>query len=337
MIEKSRAQRSRLRRHARPARRDDRRGRHDAATVSTASEEMAGTSDETGRAVHEIASRRRRRRAGHRAPGADGRGRARGRPARRADGLRERRLGARDGRGRRRAPARSPTRAPRPRACASGAMERGRAQLARPSPRRSATSPSAPSASARSSTAITGLAEQTNLLALNAAIEAARAGEQGKGFAVVAEEVRKLAEESQTAAASISTLIGEIQHEDTVRVVVEVVETGARRTAGRRRDRRADARGARAHRRRRARTCMQRVSGIVAAVRRSREADRTHAGRRGRGRRGRRAVLGVDRGGLGIDAADERVRAGDRRRGGRRSAKTADELEALVRRFRVTA
>jgi methyl-accepting chemotaxis protein len=72
---------------------------------------------------------------------------------------------------------------------------------------------------------ITGIAGQTNLLALNAAIEAARAGEQGRGFAVVAEEVRKLAEESQQAAASIAGLIGEIQAE-TGRTV-DVVETSA--------------------------------------------------------------------------------------------------------------
>jgi methyl-accepting chemotaxis protein len=75
---------------------------------------------------------------------------------------------------------------------------------------------------------ITGIAGQTNLLALNAAIEAARAGESGRGFAVVAEEVRKLAEESQSAAATISQIVQEIQTE--TRRAVELVEEGAERS-----------------------------------------------------------------------------------------------------------
>ncbi|WP_374721671.1 methyl-accepting chemotaxis protein [Peribacillus tepidiphilus] len=59
---------------------------------------------------------------------------------------------------------------------------------------------------------ISSISEQTKLLALNATIEAARAGEAGKGFSVVAEEVRKLADQSSSAAEEIAGTILQMEN-----------------------------------------------------------------------------------------------------------------------------
>ncbi|MDR2337995.1 MAG: methyl-accepting chemotaxis protein [Deltaproteobacteria bacterium] len=65
---------------------------------------------------------------------------------------------------------------------------------------------------------ISNISAQTNILALNATIEAARAGTAGKGFAVVANEIKNLAQETESATGNIHGKVNDIQSSTNVAV-----------------------------------------------------------------------------------------------------------------------
>ncbi|MFZ5968571.1 MAG: methyl-accepting chemotaxis protein [Bacillota bacterium] len=69
---------------------------------------------------------------------------------------------------------------------------------------------------------VNSIASQIKILGINATIEAARAGEHGRGFTVVAKEVQNLANNSESFAKEINTILGKLSHE--IKNVVQEVD-----------------------------------------------------------------------------------------------------------------
>ena len=65
---------------------------------------------------------------------------------------------------------------------------------------------------------------ETHILSINAAVEAARAGQFGLGFSVVAREIKSLAENTNSSAKMIESIIGKIQSMvvETIRAISDV-------------------------------------------------------------------------------------------------------------------